>query len=177
MSRRTSILERLRRLKNGAARQVVAVFALAYLAAGVAPCATAATQAAGDSVGIERAVGTHSEAEHGHHAHHAEHAQAAPDRHGTADGVPPPHHGDRHCPHCPAGAAVAQAENHFTCFALDDLTNVAASQAKDVSQALAPWFVVAPFTLPPPLASPIPPPRTAAIAPVPLNVRLCVFLI
>jgi hypothetical protein len=190
MSRRASILGRLRRLKNGAARYVVAALALAYLSAGIAPCAIAAAQPVGDPLETVRAGGEHLESAHAHHDerggsgldHHGDHGS-----HDSRDGQGTPvhgdhapsaqDHGDHECPHCPAGAASAQSADHSSCFALEDLTNVAASHAKDVPQPLAPTLACAAVTLPPPLASPPPPLRAAAIPLVPLNVRHCVFLI
>lgn len=180
MSRRASILGRLRRLKTGAARYVVAAFGLAYLTAGVAPCATAASQGVGDPLAVVRADGDHAHAAHAHHAHRAD---SGHDNHGSAvhdDPVPAmPDHGEHQCPHCPAGAGMAQSADHSSCFVLEDLTSVAASQAKDAPQTLLHSFSSAVFTLPPPLASPAAPlpSRAAAIPPVPLNVRHCVFLI
>lgn len=177
MNRRTNILGRLRRWKGGAARYVVASFAAAYLSAGVAPCAAAASEPMdnGDAV----AMG---------HEHAAAHSQHAHQGHGSMPANPetapaPDEHGSDHCPHCPSAlegaAAIVHGNDHSSCAALADLTNVAASHAKDASQPLTPLFAAAAFTLPPPLASPPPraPSRAVRIPTVPLNVRHCVFLI
>jgi hypothetical protein len=169
MSSRSSVLVRLRRSRAGAARYVAALFAVAYLAAGVAPCVAAASLPAADGA----AQG------HAHHAH--EHADsAAGSHHGHEDGVPSQHDGNgENCPHCPLDGGAARGHgDHSTCAALEDLTNVA-PQAKVAPPALAPPLSPAAFTLPPPLASPPanPPWRSARLSSVPLNVRHCVFLI
>jgi hypothetical protein len=170
MSSRSSVLARLRRARAGAARYVAALFAVAYLASGVAPCVAAASS--------PPAVG--GAQEHVHHAHHEHGDSAAGPHHGHDAGVPSRHdsNGDS-CPHCPLGGGPARGhDDHSTCAALDDLTNVA-SQAKAAPPALAPSLGPAAFTLPPPLASPLAPPpwRSASPSSVPLNIRHCVFLI
>jgi hypothetical protein len=178
MNRRTNILGRLRRWKAGAARYVVASFAAAYLSAGVAPCAAAASQPVDDgsavAIGQQHSDGAHSQ--HGHEGH-----GRMPATHQTAPALA--EHGSEHCPHCPpaleGAAAIAHGNDHSSCAALADLTNVAASHAKDAPQPLMPLFAPAAFTLPPPLASPLAasPSRAVRIPTVPLNVRHCVFLI
>lgn len=164
MNRRANILARLRRWKTGAGRYVVASFVAAYLSAGAAPCAAAAaTQATADAAGAAHELGANA---HEHHTVHDDGADDAP---------------RGHCPHCltDAGALPMQAADHSSCLALEELTNVAAPQAKDAPPSLAPPLGPAAFTLPPPLASPAAPPslRAAAIPHVALNVRHCVFLI
>jgi hypothetical protein len=163
----------LRRWKSGAARYVVASFALAYVSAGVAPCAAAEGEADAGAAGVREH--TAAQVGHAHHGHGAHDVAAG------ADGAGAPTDDDaKPCPHCLAGAAMAHADEHSSCFALEDLTNVAASHAKDAPQPLAPSFGPAPFTLPPPLASPAaaPPLHAASAVPsVPLNVRHCVYLI
>ena len=175
MSDRANIFARLRRWKRGAARYVVASFAIAYLAAGVAPCAMAATRAAdSQSIVVHEDHPAHqphhpvAHAQHGHEDHGADVA--------THDSAPAPaDHGSEDCPHCPPGTHG----DHGSCVALEDLKNVAASHAKDALQPLAPLLAPAAFMLPPPLAWPWPPPPSSAVrvASVPLNVRHCVFLI
>ena len=184
MKRRTNILARLRRWKTGAARYVVGSFAVAYLAAGVAPCAMAANRA---TESVDAAAREHVGAAHEDHAVHEPRADAHAQRgHETHGGTAVAHESapapadDRseHCPHCFSAAEVAHGDDRSSCLAFDDLTNSAASHAKDAPQPLAPSFAAAAFTLPPPLASPRPAPlRAAGIPPVPLNVRHCVFLI
>ena len=176
MKHRANILGRLRRWKAGAARYVVASFAAAYLSAAVAPCAAAASPRTDDAkaitLGHEHADAARSQ--HGHEGHGGMQAT-----HETA----PSEHGSHHCPHCPSAlegaTAVAHGNDHSSCAALADLTNVAASHAKDAPQPLVPLYTPAAFTLPPPLASPptAPPSRAVRIPPVRLNVRHCVFLI
>ena len=176
MNRRVSLIGRLRRIKSGAARCVVTSFAVAYLSAGVAPCAMAAT----------RAVDEPSARQHAHIAH--DHAGRQPadsiahSQHGhdvvaaTFDGgAAPADEGNGHCPHCPPGAQ----DDHAACVALEELTNVAASSVKDVPQPHAPTLVAAVLMLPPLTVGPWPPPplRAARVASVPLNVRHCIFLI
>ncbi len=179
MNRRTNILERLRRWKAGAARYVVASFAAAYLSAGVAPCAAAASKPidngdAAVAIGQEHAGAAHSL--HGHEGHVSMPATPAPE-------PAPAGHGSDHCPHCPSaleGAAeIGHGSDHSSCAALEELTNVAASHANDAPQQLTTLFAPAAFTLPPPLASPLPAPPSHAvrIPAVPLNIRHCVFLI
>ncbi|RPI59135.1 MAG: hypothetical protein EHM50_09695 [Lysobacterales bacterium] len=189
MNQRANILARLRRWKSGASHYVVWLFAVAYVSAGVAPCAAAAGRATGD---VDAAVGEHAESAHAGHAerthrdpvaapHHGHEAQGAPASDDTAPA--PSDGGGEHCPHCPPGfergAAIAHDDDHSSCSTLEDLTNVAASHAKDAPQPLVPFVGLAAFTLPPPLASPLaPPPFRAARTPsVPLNIRHCVFLI
>ena len=180
MSRRANILARLRSWQTRAARYVVAAFALAYLAVGVAPCATAATPSTGETPAALQADGHREQAAHGAHA--TDHAHVGHAVHGASlqhgDGSRALEHDGQQCPHCPAGAAMDKADSHSSCFALDSLTDAAASQAKDVPQPLSPSFAPAAFTLPPPLPSPAPPLlRAAELARIPLNVRHCVFLI
>jgi len=164
MNDRVNILVRLRRWKRGAARYVIGSFAVAYLSAGVAPCAMAATRATHDmhATSLE-----HVGVAHEHHAHGV----------GVAhEGAPAPaDHGRAHCPHCPPGTNGDDA----ACFALEGLSNVAASHAKDAPQPVTPALVAAVFTLPPVPAPPWPPPplRVARVTSVPLNVRHCIFLI
>ena len=182
MNRRANILGRLRRWKTGAARYVVGLVAVAYLAAGVAPCAMAASRAADD---IDTVVRDHAVAHEGlavNEPHAAAHLQVGHEAHG-GNGAPhdsapaPANDGDGHCPHCFSGTTVSHAADRSSCVAFEDLAN-AASHAKDAPQPLAPSFAVAAFMLPPPLAPPRPPPlRAAGIPPVSLNVRHCVFLI
>jgi len=165
MNGRANILVRLRRWKRGAARYVIGSFAVAYLSAGVAPCAMAATRATHD---MHAASPEHTGVAHEHHVHGV----------GVAahESVPAPaDHGNTHCPHCPPSTHG----DHAACVALDDLTNVAASHAKDAPQSIAPLLVPAALTLPPAHASPWPPPpsRVARVPCVPLNVQHCVFLI
>jgi hypothetical protein len=172
MNRRANILRRLRRFKTGGARYVVASFALAYVSVGIVPCAAAEVEVDSDAAAVREH--TAAQVGHAHHGHEAHNVAAAANGAGA-----PTDDGARHCPHCLAGAAMAHAVEHSSCFALEDLTNVAASHAKDVPQPLAPSFGPAPFTLPPPLASPAasPPSHAAAVPSVPLNVRHCVYLI
>jgi hypothetical protein len=188
MSRRRNILARLRRFKSRGAAHVITTFAVAYLLAGVAPCAAASSGAfAGTAIIAEQA-----EVSQHRHAQHESHDVGAHAQHGHGDGglaaphVPAPsEHGGDHCPHCPAAVEGASAAghggDHRSCAALEDLTNAAASHAKDAPQPSAVLIVAAPFTQPPPLASPLlaQPPVIAAIraSNVPLNVRHCVFLI
>jgi hypothetical protein len=86
-----------------------------------------------------------------------------------------------HCPHClgDGGVAGTHDDDHASCSALEDLTDVAVSQAKAAPPALGPLLGPAAFTLPPPLASPVAPvPSCAVRAPlVAINIRHCVFLI
>jgi hypothetical protein len=172
-SGRSNVLARLRRWRAGAARYAVAWFAVAYLSAGVAPCAAAASAA-------EAAGGAAAHAQHSQHAH--EHGTgSAGAQHGHDAAEMPSHHdgGADSCPHCPLdGGAAPGHDDHSSCAALEDLTN-AAPQAKSAPPALAPPLAAAAFTLPPPLASPLvtPPWRSAQRSSVPLNVRHCVFLI
>jgi hypothetical protein len=184
MNGRTSIIGRLRRWNAGAARYVVGAVAVAYLSTGVAPCAMA-SHAANDTRAAES---QHVDVSHAGHAQHdgrdvAEHSRHGHDAHrGFAaaheDAPAPVDQRGEHCPHCPAGTAIAHDSDGLACATLEDLTNVAASHLKDVAQPLAPLLGSAAFTLPPPLASPrAPPSRAAAVPPVPLNVRHCVFLI
>lgn len=176
MRDRANILGRLRRWKGGAARYVVGSFAIAYLSAGIAPCAMAATRATDDS----SAAALVAHEDHAAHERDAAHAQHGNATHGdgvaTHDGAPAPAH-DRsgHCPHCPPGAGG----DHAVCAALEDLTNAAASHAKDAPQSAAPPLAPAAFTLPPTFTSPWPPPplRVVRGTSVPLNVRHCVFVI
>jgi hypothetical protein len=175
MNDRANILARLRRWKSGAARYVVASVAVAYLAAGVAPCAMAANPTPDEPSSAapedHRAHAPHHPVAHAQHGDGAHGAGAA-----TQDSAPAPADlGNERCPHCPLGARG----DHATCVALEDLTDAAASHAKDAPQPLAPLLASAAFTLPPPLASPWPPPLLRAVrgASVPLNVRNCVFLI
>jgi hypothetical protein len=179
MSGRSSVLARLRRARAGAGRYVAAVFAVAYLAAGIAPCAAAASATAAPGGAPEHA----RHAQHEQHAPHAhEHgAGSADSHHGHEPAAMPSHHEDgiESCPHCPLdGGAAPGQDDHSSCAALEDLTN-AAPQAKSASAALAPLLGPAAFTLPPPLASPVaaPPWHRAQRSSVPLNVRHCVFLI
>jgi hypothetical protein len=175
MNERANILARLRRRKNGAARYVVASFAAAYLWAGVAPCAMAATRATDEpSIVAYEDHAAHEprhSAAHEQHGHEAHAADAATDH----DGRAPADHAKENCTHCPPGAHG----DHAACVALEDLTNVAASHVKDPAKPLAPLLAVAPLMLSPPLVSPWPPPplRVVRGASVPLNVRHCVFLI
>jgi hypothetical protein len=182
MNDRANILARLRRWKSGAARYVVASFAVAYLSVGVAPCAMAATRATDDvSTSARESAGVAHEhhvaheprhpvahSQHGHEDHDV--AAATHDNaHAAAD------HGDERCLHCPPGTQG----DHAACVALEDLTHAAAAHAKDAPQPLAPLLAPAAFMPPPPLASPWPSPPSYAVrvASVPLNVRHCVFLI
>jgi len=165
----SSTLARLRRWKAGAGRYVVGAAAVAYLSAGLAPCAMAAQDA---EAAHEHAAVAHES--HGHHGAGAEHHDHAP--------LPADERGHS-CPHCPASTngdgAIACDDAQVSCLAFEDLTSAAASHAKDSLQPLVPLFGGAAFTLPPPLASPRAPPplRAAAVPVVPLNVRHCVFLI
>jgi hypothetical protein len=165
MSDRANVLVRLRRWKCGAARYVIGSFAVAYLSVGVAPCALATTQATHDmhATSPERVGVVHE-----HHAHGVGVA--------THESLPAPaDHGRAHCPHCPPGAHGDDA----ACFALEGLTNVASSHAKDTPQPVAPALVAAVLTLPPLPAAPWPPPPlcVARVTSVPLNVWHCIFLI
>jgi hypothetical protein len=182
MNARANILARLRRWKTGVGRPVVASFAVAYLAAGVAPCVAASSQAAIDSAGavLEIAASSHdgnAVQEHGaapaapHHGHDA-HAGGPRAGHDADDDRP-----REHCPHHLGGAAQAH-HDHSSCSVVEDLSNVAASQQKETSQPPVALVPVA-FALLPPLASPAAPPplRAVEVPPVPLNVRHCVFLI
>ncbi|HEY3518446.1 MAG TPA: hypothetical protein VGL98_15460 [Gammaproteobacteria bacterium] len=183
MNRRANILSRMRRWKSGAGRYVVGAVAVAYLSAGAAPCAAAGRETHEVNAAVHEHVivadqshAAHEQRDPGAHSHHGHQA------HGgavvTHQGSPAPtDSGSRHCPHCPPGAPID--DDHSSCFALEDLTNVGAAHAKDTSQPLVPLFVPAPFTLPRPLASPRAPPPLlgAGGSPVPLNVRHCVFLI
>jgi hypothetical protein len=178
MNRRTNILRHLRRWNAGAARYVVASFAAAYLSVGVAPCAAAASEPKdnGDAVAIGH---EHADAAHSQHDHEGH--GSMPADHETV--LVPAERGSDHCPHCPSAlegaAAIAHGNDHSSCAALADLTNVAASHAKDPQQPLMPLFAPAAFTLPPPLASPLaaPPSRAVRTPTVRINVRHCVFLI
>ena len=177
MNHRANILGRLRRWNAGAARYVVASFAVAYLSAGVAPCAAAASQPTDD--GNATAIGQeHADVGHSQHGHQGHGRTPATPETETAPAV----HGSDHCPHCPsapeAAAVIAHGNDHSSCATLADLTNVAASHAKDAPQPPMPLFASAAFTLPPPLASPLAAPPSRARGPtVPINVRHCVFLI
>ena len=183
MNRRANILSRMRRWKSGAGRYVVGAFAVAYLSAGAAPCAAAGRE----MHEVHSAVHEHVNVADQNHAAHEQRDPGAHSHHGheapggavvTHDSSPAPtDSGSRHCPHCPAGTAID--DDHSSCLALEDLTNVGASQAKDTLQLLMPLFAPAVFTLPPVLASPRAPPplRAVGVPPVPLNVRHCVFLI
>ena len=165
MNDRASILVRLRRWKRGAARYVIGSFAGCYLSAGVAPCAMATTRATHDT---HAASPEHAGVAHEHHAHGVGVA--------THESVPAPADLDRaHCPHCPPGTNGHDAG----CFALEGLTNVAASHAKDASQSVTQALVAAVFAPLPLPAAPWPPPplRVARVTSVPLNVRHCIFLI
>ena len=171
MNGRANILGRLRRWKR-ASRHVVASCAVAYLSAGVVPCAMAAPPAkdeAGTVVHQDHAHEPRHSLGHAQHGHEAHAAGAAPHDSAPAD------HGKAHCPHCPPGAHGDRA----ACVALEDLTNVAASHAKDALNSLAPPLAPSVLTLPPPLASPWPPPplRVARVTSVPLNIQHCVFLV
>lgn len=199
MSHRANILGRLRRWNTRAARPVAALFAVAYLSAGAAPCAAAPTRASGAAdvaaVHDHHAAAAHdaTSAHEGHAADHQQGAAAPYSQHGheghgavpavAHDTAPPPAEHGSHCPHCPAAlggaAAIAHGNDHASCAALEDLTNVAAAHVKDAPPPLAMPLVPAPFTLPPPLASPVgaPPSRAPRMPSVPLNVRHCVFLI
>jgi hypothetical protein len=190
MSRRENILARLRRWKSGGACHVVGLVAAAYLSAGLAPCAAAPSQALDGTAAVAR---EQAAVAHQGHAQHESRDAGAHSQHGHADGGMPaaqgtspasPEHGGDHCPHCLAApdgaAAISHGSDHSSCAALDDLTSAAASHAKDAQQPSAPALASAPFTLPPPLASPLaaPPLRASTRVPsVPLNVRHCVFLI
>lgn len=175
MSDRANILGRLRRWKGGAARYVVGSFAVAYLSAGIAPCAMAAARAT-DNVSAAALVAHEGHAAHDQDAAHSQHGN---ETHGagvaTHDAPAPAHDRSGHCPHCPPGAGG----DHAVCAVFEDLTNAAASHAKDAPQSAAPPLAPAAFTLPPPLASPWPPPplRVVRGTSVRLNVRHCVFLI
>lgn len=182
MNGRAKILAQFRRWRFGAGRFVVGAFAAAYLSAGVAPCIAAASRPAAGAAHTVRDLrgGSHEGHEHGgavataHHVHQT-----------AADAPPARNHGDGsrggHCPHCPGDAGGApKHDDHSSCSMLDDLSNVAASQPKQVQEALAPLAGPPAFTLPPPLAPPnaAPPLRAERVPPlVPLNVRHCVFLI
>jgi hypothetical protein len=182
MNGRANILSRIRRWKSGAGRYVVGTFAVAYLSAGAAPCIAAGRDVhelnAVAHEHVDAARESHASREqrnssaHSHHGHEP-HGGAAQ----THDGSPAPTDSGRRCPHCPAGTAID--DDHASCVALEDLTNVGASHAKDASQSLMPLFAPAAFTVPPALASPRAPPplRAVGVPPVPLNVRHCVFLI
>ena len=175
MSDRANILARLRRSKCGAGRYVVAAFAVAYLSAGVAPCAMAKTRATDEVPAVTHEQ--HAAHEPAHHAAHAQHGHEAPAARAPAHDAEqaPADHENEHCAHCPPG----MHGDHAACVALEDLTNVAASHAKDAHKAPAPLLVAAALTLPAPLASPWPPPPLRGVrgAAVRLNVRHCVFLI
>ena len=175
MNDRANIIAWLRRWKSGAARHVVASFAVAYLTAGVAPCAMAASGATGEpSIVVHE---DHAAHEPPHPVAHAQHGHEARDAGATThDSAPAPaDHGDERCPHCPPGAHG----DHAACVALEDLTDVTASHAKDAPKPLASPVAAAAFMLPPPLGSPWPPPPLRAVraTAVRLNVRHCVFLI
>jgi hypothetical protein len=186
MNERANILAPFRRWNAGAARYVVASFAIAYLSAGMAPCAAAASGAAQAPGAAVREPGAVTHEAHGTHEQHvpAAHSHAGHESH---DGTPSAHDGGAsqqgtHCPHCPAaagGVGIAHGDDHSSCAVLEDLADVAASQAKAAPPPIAPLPGPAAFTLPPPLASPRAPPpsRAVALPPVPLNIRHCVFLI
>jgi hypothetical protein len=173
MNDRANILARLRRSKSGAARYVVAAFAVAYFSAGVAPCAMATPRATHDgSAAARQGHAAHEPLHSAAHAHHGHEAHGA-DAH---DGSPEPiQHGNAHCPHCPPAAHGDET----ACVVLEDLKSVAASHAKDAPKPLAPLLAAVAITLPPPHASPWRPPPLRAVqaTSVPLNVRHCVFLI
>lgn len=173
MNDRANIIAWLRRWKSGAVRHVVASFAVAYLTAGVAPCAMAASGATGEPSIV--AYEDHVAHEPHHPVAHAQHGHEAHDAGAATHDSAPADHGNERCPHCPPGAHG----DHAACVALEDLTNVAASHAKDASKPLVPLLAPAALALPPPLASPWPPPPLRAVrgASVRLNVRHCVFLI
>jgi hypothetical protein len=165
-------LARLRRSSSGAVRYLVGLFVVAYLSAGVAPCAMAASQpaqTARTALHEHEPPAVFAHAHHAHEDHTAEAGEHAPE---------PTDNGGPYCPHCPAGTAGTHEDDHSSCFALADVTN-AAAQAKDAPQQLAPALGPPAFTLPPPLAAPRAPPplRRISAPPVPLNIRNCVFLI
>jgi hypothetical protein len=179
MKSRSNVLLRLRRWKTGAARHIVASFVVAYLLAGVVPCSAAASPAMDD---INAAVNEHvagAHADHGQHAEFAHHGHEDYDSAASQSSSTRPHDRTERCPHCPAGTAVEHASSLSSCRALEDLGKASASHAKDDQPPPSPSFVNAAFTLPPPLASPAPPPRLrgARVSAVPLNVQHCVFLI
>src|SRR5688572_28120497 len=104
MNDRANILARLRRWNGGAARYVVASFAVAYLSAGVVPCAMGAAQSTDES----RIVAHEDHAAH-EPRHPDAHARHGHDAHGAGatagDSAPAPaDHGNERCPHCPPGA-------------------------------------------------------------------------
>jgi hypothetical protein len=186
MNDRANILALFRRWNAGAARYVLGSIAVAYVAAGVAPCAAAASRAAEAPAAVVREDAAAA------HAGHSAPDQRAPvahshDGHDSHGGMPPARddgagQNGKHCPHCPAaagGAAIAHGGDHSSCAVLEDLTDVAASKGKEAPQPVPPLPVPTAFTLPPPFASPLAPPplRAAPIPPVPLNIRHCVFLI
>ena len=183
MNRRTNILARLRRWKTGAGRYVVGSFAVAYLTAGVAPCAMASRP----TKDVDTVVREHVDVAHDRHVLHERqgvvHSQLDHEAHGGTTAAhetapAPADNRSEHCPHCFSGTVIAHGDDRSSCFALEDLTNAAASHAKDAPQPFAPSFGPAAYTLPPPLAAARPPPlRAVGVPPVPLNVRHCVFLI
>jgi hypothetical protein len=184
MKDRRNILGSLRRWRAGAARHVVGAFVVAYLAAGIAPCVAAAGRAPVDAaaavrnaeVVLHEGSGSHGGFDlHAHPGHETDAAALSGHDQASDDGR------SAHCPHClgDAGAVRAHDDDHASCSALEDLTDVAVSQTKAAPPALAPLLGPAAVTLPPPLASPVAPvPSRAVRAPlVAINIRHCVFLI
>jgi hypothetical protein len=183
----TNILGRLRRWKTGGGRHVLGLLTVAYLSAGVAPCLAMAHPVAPKPAAVARVQAGSGHEGHAAHEHRdpdalfhddrAAHATPAAHEHATA----PADDRGKHCPHCFAdadgGAAIPHDDDHAACSALEGSTDVAASQAKDAPQPAAPVLGPAPFTLPPPLASPAAPSRAVRSLPVTLNIRHCVFLI
>jgi hypothetical protein len=132
------------------------------------------TEHAGHAQHERRDHAPHSQ--HGQHGEHGQHDGSAAHESAPAAGES----SGEFCPHCSHGTPILHDDAHSSCFAFEDLTNVAASHAKDAAQQLlAPLLAPAAFTLPPPLPSPSAPSleRAAMVPPVPLNVRHCVFLI
>src|SRR5688572_33066996 len=122
MNRRANILGRLRRWKAGGARYVIGLVAVTYLAAGVAPCAMAASRAAGDvdTVVREHAVAHEGRAVHETHgAAHLHDGHAAPGSNAAPHGsAPAPADRGGHCPHCFSGTDAAHASDRSSCVAL-----------------------------------------------------------
>ena len=186
MNGRGKILERLRRWARGSGRSVLGLAAVAYVAAGIAPCVAAASSAT-DAVNVAREQTARV------HAHSAVHERGS-----AAAGVPSSHHdhgggldagaassdsGGRHCPHCPVGGGavgIVHDDGHSSCAALEDVAQGAAPQAKETLQTAALLLGPVTFAWPPPLASPLTTPRPShsmRSASVPLNVWHCVYLI
>jgi len=194
MNRRTPILARLRKHRFGLGRAALAVFAVASVAAGAAPCFAMAVAGPADPVadhaaqhGTDRSVqhgADHSVADDtqaGHVAHQHTRASATTEA-GTAS--PASHHNTpHHCPHCPLAASMAGHESsnsHAFCSAVDatsDQVQPSASPAVLKHALLLATLEIPhalPLRLPDAVITRTRAPRYAAVA---INLRHCVFLI